>query len=169
MVCSQIKETGLADLSRSGRSTVQYRRALQGRRLQVINIWQEKAMVNIFCTHCQHLHTNQKGQLCRFSLRLVSLAWLCPCQQYTVTPNVTYSGLSLLPAGNHGYSELMSLTPVLHLEAFHSSSPHPPSLKFFPFLCHYPLRHERVDIAVSFRDEHSTVVLSALTIWESSC
>ena len=97
-------------------------------------------MGNIFCLHCQHLHMNQKGRLCRFSLRLGSVTWLCPCQQHTATQNVTYSGLSLLPAGYHGYSELMSLMPVLRLEELHSFSPHPPSLKFFPSLCPYPLR-----------------------------
>lgn len=100
------------------------------------NIWKEKAAVNI-SAYCQHLHMDKKGRLCHFSLglRLGPLTWLCPCQQHTFTQDVTYSGLFLLPTGNHSYSEFMSVMPVLCLEVFHSSPPHPPSFAFFPSPC----------------------------------
>lgn len=68
---SWTKEANLANLGRNS--------------LWVITmvVSREKAIVDIFCTHYQHPHINQKSRLRHFPLvlRLGSLTWPCPYQQ----------------------------------------------------------------------------------------
>lgn len=50
-------------------------------------------MVDILCTHCQHIWSQEDGLAIPLSLK----TWLCPRQQQTVTQDFGHAGLSLLP------------------------------------------------------------------------
>lgn len=86
-----IKETGLANLGRSSH---------QGERFQVINIWGQRAVVDIFYTHHHCSHLDPTGRLCHFS---EPDPWVC------VGPLLTSHGAILGSVAHSGLPNAVAL------------------------------------------------------------